>query len=304
MWIYHLDDGSEMAMRLVHENGKLVEKLVPVEEEVARMRAARKAKEPMPEVEPSPEPRPKPSLSPLEATIIAARRGLKEVLPRLRQVLDAHPELWQHFGNLALQAQESWLGLIAGKDLYLAESLRRHLDAMRSELVGPNPSPLDKLLVDRILACHVQVLYFEAMETMDPTSENMRLAPYRMDRRDQAHRQFLSAVKMLATVRNLAAKTNVIQVELLSPVTPHSSAQSVIPTANGDQPQGRNGCNGKNRIDAEAAKTAKGDQPATTRCKAKHAKKVNGNGSAQPINGHNRLNGNRLSDLLGTVACD
>jgi hypothetical protein len=192
----------------------------------------------------------KPDLTPLEATIILARRGNNKVLPMLRRTLDEHPELWKHFGNLTLQTQENWLQLIAGKDLLLAETMRLHLDAMRTELAGTNPSPLDQILVDRILACHVQVLYFDAMETTDPTAENMRLARYRMDRRDQAHRQFLSAVKMLATVRNLVARTTVIQVELLNPPVVRSPATPIVPMAGGEQPSMYDGrANGaKNRL--------------------------------------------------------
>ena len=175
-----------------------------------------------------------PTVTPQEATIELARRGRKNILPKLRQVLDEHPELWQHFGNLALQSQESWIGLIAGKDLYLAETLRRHLDAMRTELAGPNPSPLDRLLIDRILACHVQALYFDAMETTDPTADNMRVARYRMDRRDQAHKHFLSAVKMLATVRNLVARTQTIQVQLVNPPMVYSPPTPMTPVDEGD----------------------------------------------------------------------
>ena len=193
------------------------------------------------EAEPEVETTKKPSMTPLEATIVLARRGDKKVLPMLRRALSEHPELVSHYGSLALQTQESWLQLIAGKDILLAESMRLHLDTMRSELAGSHPSPLDRLLVDRILACHVQVLYFEAMETTDPTAENMRLARYRMERRDQAHRQFLSAAKMLATVRNLVARTNVIQVELLHPPVVHPPTPSTVPSAKAKQP---NKCDG------------------------------------------------------------
>ena len=115
--------------------------------------------------------------------------------------------------------------------------MRRHLDAMRGELAGPKPSPLDKLLVDRILATHVQLLYFEAMETSDPTAENMRVARYRMERQDQAHRQFLSSVKMLATVRNLVARTQTIQVQLVNPPMTHSAVAPIVGgVVNGEQP--------------------------------------------------------------------
>ena len=89
------------------------------------------------------------------------------------------------------------------------------------------------------------------METTDPTAENMRIARYRMDRRDQAHRQFLSAVKMLATVRNLVARTKTIQIELLNPPMVHSPAAPSMPKANGKQPQTRDGrANGGDRFSA------------------------------------------------------
>lgn len=173
------------------------------------------------------------AVTPLEATLILARRGRKEILPKLRKLLAENPELWKQVGNLALQSQESWLQLISGQNLYLGEALRRHLDEMRSDLSGPKASPLERILVDRILATHVQVLYFETMEAQIP-GENRRLAQYRLQRQDQAHRQFLSAVKTLATVRNLMAKT--IQVELVQRVPVAQPLKPLIAEANGEQP--------------------------------------------------------------------
>jgi hypothetical protein len=54
-----------------------------------------------------------------------------------------------------------------------------------------------------------------------------------MDRGAQAHKQFLSAVKMLATVRNLVARTNVIQVELIHPPVVQASVTPIMPGTNG-----------------------------------------------------------------------
>ena len=65
-----------------------------------------------PEDKPENEPMPdhqqakKPNVTPLQATLILARRGNKKVLPQLRRALDEHPELWKHYGSLTLQAQE------------------------------------------------------------------------------------------------------------------------------------------------------------------------------------------------------
>jgi hypothetical protein len=52
-----------------------------------------------------------------------AEAGDKSVLPQLRRALDANPDVWQSYGDLALQA-EAALGLLAaGPDLLMAESL-------------------------------------------------------------------------------------------------------------------------------------------------------------------------------------
>jgi hypothetical protein len=45
-------------------------------------------------------------------------------------VLDAHPEAWSSYGDLARRAKAAWLDLIAGEDLLLRESVSRHLEAL------------------------------------------------------------------------------------------------------------------------------------------------------------------------------
>jgi hypothetical protein len=172
------------------------------------------------------------AITPLQATLILARRGNLECLPQLRKVLDEHPELWQGVGDLTRHAQESWLTLLADKNLHIAESMRRHLASMRSELAGAGASPLDHLLIDRILACYVQVSYFDIHEGQNPSGQNIKFDKYRMHRQDQAHRQFLSAVKQLATVRQLAAKT--IQIEWVNPPTTPPSKAPIVPDAHGE----------------------------------------------------------------------
>jgi hypothetical protein len=303
MWTEHDENDQEWVRTFREVDGKIVNVRIPLEQYEREQEAARIAQERQWAEQKAEEERQAAvaeqerraammaAITPLQATLTLARRGSNEILPKLRQVLDEHPELWQHFGNLALQVQENgnlalqvqekWLQLIAGKDLYLAESLRLHLDAMRSELAGPHPSPLDCLLVDRIVACHVQTMYADAMEATDPTAENMRVARYRMDRRDQAHKQLMSAVKTLTTVRNLVARTNVIQIQVLNPPMPHSAVAPIIAEANGDEP---------------AAKE-----------RTMQAEKVAVNGLAHPVN---RLNGamnghrNRFAGVLEPVTTE
>jgi hypothetical protein len=91
-----------------------------------------------------------------------ARGGDPTDLVALRQAMNQHPEIWQDYGDLAAHAQDAWIDLVSGADLALRESLGRQIQAMKAELVGPAPTPLEMLLVERIVACWLQVGYADA----------------------------------------------------------------------------------------------------------------------------------------------
>jgi hypothetical protein len=190
------------------------------------------------------------AMTPLERAIYRARQGDPEGLPDLQKQLDANPEVWQHHGNLAMRVQESWLKLIAGNDPFQLETLRRHLDATRNDLAGAAPSPLERLLADRIAACYVQVLYFEAHEANPSGGQHAKFDKYQMSRHDQANRQYLAAIKMLATVRQLVAKTATIQVEMIHRSVPETPKRPIIGGTNGEQPRTSTAeaVNGHNRV--------------------------------------------------------
>lgn len=225
----------------------------------------------------------KPLPTVFEATIDLAKRGDKRVLSRLRKILAENPEIWQHYGNLPNIVQQNWLNLIAGEDLLFSESVRRELDTIREELAGPSPTPLERILVDRILASQVRVSYFEMTEPLNMNSENVCVGRYRMQRHSQAQRDLLSAIKALADVRSLIARTNVSQTKPLDPPTIHSPAAPLVPNANGEMPsissRSKNGK--KSRLNARATKAVK---------------------EADGINVHNRLTG--ILEPVGAGAVD
>jgi hypothetical protein len=133
-----------------------------------------------------------------------AREGDQTVLSELRRLLDQNPRLWKCHGDLAQQAEEAWLRLAAGHDLFLHESLIRKLRDLREELAGPDPSPLEKLLVGRIVACWLQVYYADAVyaQTKDPTVPPARLRVLQ-SRQESSERRFQAAIKQLAVVKKL-----------------------------------------------------------------------------------------------------
>jgi hypothetical protein len=84
----------------------------------------------------------------------------------------------------------------------MREALERKLQRLRTELSGPAPTPLESLLVDRILACWLQVNYADAAfaQLKNPSLTHHSLA---MRRQGGAQQRYLQAVKMLAIVRKL-----------------------------------------------------------------------------------------------------
>lgn len=135
-----------------------------------------------------------------------ARTGDRTALPLLRHYLDAHPEVWRRCGDLAAQARELWLGLVAGSDLFVAESVRRKLDELKAELSGPSPTPLESLVIERVLACWLQAHYADASyaQARGPGS-TAAVRTELMKRQESAQRRYLASVKQLAVVRKLQA---------------------------------------------------------------------------------------------------
>jgi hypothetical protein len=122
----------------------------------------------------------------------------------LRQALDEHPRVWQTHANLALQAQEAWLGLAAGPDRLLREALRRHLEQLQADLAGPEPSPVERLLVGRAAALWLQVHQADLASAQARGASAPAAALRELQRRQEsAERRFQAAIKQLAVVRKL-----------------------------------------------------------------------------------------------------
>jgi hypothetical protein len=89
------------------------------------------------------------------------------------------------------------------KSPVVREAVNRKLALLRSELEGPAPTPLERLLAERAALCWFQVNSYE--DQFERCRDlNIRQADFHQRKIDAAHRRFLSAVKTLATVRKLA----------------------------------------------------------------------------------------------------
>jgi hypothetical protein len=133
---------------------------------------------------------------------IRALKGDEKTLPALRE-LTKRPDIMELFGNLSKYAEDALIVKFTGKNLAYAEGLHTKLDSLRAELAGPTPSPLERLLADRIALCWLQLNYLEAV-LASKDSVPLDVGMYYHKAIDRAHSRYLSAVKTLALIRKLA----------------------------------------------------------------------------------------------------
>jgi hypothetical protein len=139
----------------------------------------------------------------IEALAARAQRGDAKALARLRPIFDASPAVWEACGDLAAQAESAWVEMIAGDQLLLDEAVRRKVANLREELGGPAPTPLERLLVERIAACWLQVQYFDVRYAQSAGELGIQWGEHYQRRQDRAQRRYLAAIRTLAQVRRL-----------------------------------------------------------------------------------------------------
>ena len=80
-------------------------------------------------------------LPPLFAIVELVKRGHRNMLPRLRELLREQPAVWQYVGDLGQQAQKAWVELIGHRDDLLKESTILFAEEMKKSLVGEGQPP-------------------------------------------------------------------------------------------------------------------------------------------------------------------
>ena len=150
----------------------------------------------------------------LENLVQMAQQGDSSTLPAIRQFLDQVPALWEDSRILAQQVERTWLTTLCGQDLVSQEVIEREVQALRRQLLGANPSPLESLLVDRICACWLAVQHAEIHAAKRLTTHSVALSTAQEQRLDKVHRRFLTAIRELARVRKLLRPETKFQVNI------------------------------------------------------------------------------------------
>ena len=113
---------------------------------------------------------------------------------------------WAHLGDLAEHAREALITRASGaKALFTQELLRCEAQAMTRALAGHAPTPLEALLVDRIVVCWMHLHYAETLYFQNMRDYSLTQATFHQHRITAAHNRYLSAIRTLAQVRRLQA---------------------------------------------------------------------------------------------------
>jgi hypothetical protein len=88
----------------------------------------------------------------VQQLITKANKGNQQTFDTLRTRMDSTAGVWERMGDTATHALESMLkGFHGPEALLVHEAQKRHCTALARELQGPNPTPLEQLLVSRIV---------------------------------------------------------------------------------------------------------------------------------------------------------
>jgi len=149
-----------------------------------------------------------------------------------RALRESAPEVICRASDIGRRGQRVLIKTVAANDPLTEEALLTHIDLMRTEVAGPNPSPLEVLLAQRI--CSLWLL-IEVLEMLVSAQLSAALPPeqrsptsylkFIIGWQESANRRFLSSIRELARVRRLQKNIPGVQV----------NTQINLATTGGDQ---------------------------------------------------------------------
>ena len=159
----------------------------------------------------------KESLEDLRELSAKAEGGDEDARGELRRKLgEASPAVIARASDVGRRAQHMLIGTAAGGDPLTEYALSGRLDMLRAEVAGENPSPLEALLAERVVACWMLVELFDALMAAQLRRENDKRLPLShtlkmVKWQESANRRYLAAIRELARVRKLQANTPAVQ---------------------------------------------------------------------------------------------
>jgi hypothetical protein len=133
-----------------------------------------------------------------------AKDGDESVTEQVREMLTICPEFAESLGGDLGQITERLLSTaVAGNDIPFREAIKHRMATLRQDLAGPAATPIESLLVDRIVICWLQVQMADIAHAKEE-AQTIILEKFQLRRQDSANRRYLAAIRTLATIRKMA----------------------------------------------------------------------------------------------------
>lgn len=143
----------------------------------------------------------------LKHLIERAKGGDESTLPALREWLDQDSRAWELTGNPAYQTQMSMIKAASDTGLAVEEMIHRKVSDLQQELAGPSPSPLERLLVERITTCWLHLYCVECIYVQKQSKLTLPQGEYYQRRINHAHCRYLSAIQSQVAFTNFEASS-------------------------------------------------------------------------------------------------
>ena len=151
----------------------------------------------------------------LQDLLRLAERGEENAVPEIRRILNEHSDLTWDFLDLAKVAENVLIeNMTREQDLATRELMRSQLETMKQEIAGNEPSPLERLLSERVIVTWLEVQFFEALYVRNMRNLSVTQADFHQKRLDRAHKRHLSAIRALAQIRKLLKGTTITQINI------------------------------------------------------------------------------------------
>jgi hypothetical protein len=147
----------------------------------------------------------------------AAEEGDEAARDELRRaVRDSSPTLIGRLAHFTKSYRRVLAKTAAAGHPLMEDAITERADLLAREVAGPNPTPLEELLADRIASLWVLVELMEALTSAQLGRDTERRVPptyllQMVKLQESVNRRYLAAIKTLAQVRKLQANTPAVQ---------------------------------------------------------------------------------------------
>jgi hypothetical protein len=136
-----------------------------------------------------------------------AAAGDERASQALIEACQTVPRLWEILSTLSSLAVRSWVNLLAperpGAEI-VRRTIEKEIERKRSEVAGADPSPLERLLAERVALCWLAATFADAEYARNlKAGMSIQEGEYLARRCEQTNRQLLKAIESLARVRRL-----------------------------------------------------------------------------------------------------